>query len=144
MPRPTVPCGTEGAYQRHMRRKEKPCEPCKGAHTEKLARDRGYRTAEDRYKEAGARKTAHENALATVEAELAEINELEDLIFSRKRLLASIEILAKDDPSKISPLSKELRAVHTRINELNGGSTAQKEESFDDLLTLSISRAKAP
>ena len=144
MARPKAKCGTESAYQRHVRNGETACEPCKGAHREKLAKDRGYRTAEDVYREDGARKNAHDEALATVEAELAEINELEDLIFSRKRLLASIEILAKDDPSKISPLSKELRAVHTRINELNGGSTAQKEESFDDLLNISISRAKAP
>lgn len=31
MPRQLKPCGTEAAYQRHRRRGEEPCEPCKQA-----------------------------------------------------------------------------------------------------------------
>lgn len=35
MPRPVVhPCGTEAAYQRHRKRGEPTCRPCKDAHNE--------------------------------------------------------------------------------------------------------------
>lgn len=31
--RSAAPCGTYGAYQRHYKRGEKPCDPCRHAHT---------------------------------------------------------------------------------------------------------------
>ncbi|MFE9906455.1 WhiB family transcriptional regulator [Streptomyces achromogenes] len=31
--RPLAPCGTRSAYQRHLRKKEPPCEACKAANT---------------------------------------------------------------------------------------------------------------
>lgn len=32
MNRTLKPCGTEAAYQRHLKAREAPCEPCRGAH----------------------------------------------------------------------------------------------------------------
>lgn len=35
------PCGTDAAYQRHLRRRETPCDPCKDAHAIKRCNERG-------------------------------------------------------------------------------------------------------
>lgn len=65
MSRPLAPCGTYGAYQRHLRRGETPCEECKGACAEyfreyrknpqNLARNRAYNAARAHALEALAR-----------------------------------------------------------------------------------------
>lgn len=34
--RPKMGCGTDAGYARHLRAKEKPCEPCAAAHREKV------------------------------------------------------------------------------------------------------------
>lgn len=35
-PRQLRPCGTQAAYDRHLRNDEKPCDPCKRAHADAL------------------------------------------------------------------------------------------------------------
>lgn len=35
---PLQPCGTQAAYQRHTRKGERPCDPCRAAHTAYLGR----------------------------------------------------------------------------------------------------------
>lgn len=41
MPRKLQPCGTKGAYMRHIRKGEKPCTPCKKAWALYYAKRRG-------------------------------------------------------------------------------------------------------
>jgi hypothetical protein len=61
------PCGTEPAYQRHIRRRETPCEACTAAHS-KASRDRYAADTQHRAKAKG-RAILRYRAMAQLAAE---------------------------------------------------------------------------
>lgn len=145
MARKPAKCGTEGGYRRHSHFKEPHCEPCKEAHNERMRQQRAVRSKRDKKKKAEERDQAIRTIKKTVSYSLEDIDEIADLIYQRNTLRDSIEVLKTTEPARIAALSKELREVHKRVNELLEIETEKTEEATNDIFSgISISLSKTP
>jgi hypothetical protein len=131
--------GTDAAYQREVRAKRKggpePCDACKAAHREhvraKRAAERGEREA---LAAAGFSEAFDTHAPDTqpMESDGGVPSRLADLWSMRDTLRTGIKVQAQIDPSKLAPLTKELRAVLAEIDQLedDGDAAVDPFEQF--------------
>lgn len=113
--RERMPCGTRGAYERHIRHGENPCDPCREAAS---AYFRSYRRswpmrqkinrsrrAAERHRALYALAAAHPDLLAEIEAELAVHGGRRALIRAKARVR-----LAHELPDEYARLLEQERA----------------------------------
>lgn len=119
MARKTAPCGTPAAYNRHIRRKERPCDPCSQA-------NRLYKRD---LREKQALAIAKLTAIPDPPSGLTRLEELQE---QRDRLH---EILhsATCPPGAAAAISKELRAVWAEIDELDKGHGTGMDDNTEAL-----------
>lgn len=146
--------GTDAGYQREVRAKRKggpePCDACKAAHREhvraKRAADRAERESLAAAGFADAFDTrppdtlpghTPDNAPSGVPSRLA------DLWSMRDTLRAGIAAQARLDPSKLAPLTKELRAVLAEIDQLEDDGEAAVDP-FDQFFGEGSNVARFP
>ena len=73
----------------------------------------------------------------TIRYNMDDIDEMADLIYQRNVLKDSMQEVLASDPSKIAPLSRELRNINMRIQELiNIDKKSENEEEDEDIFSL--------
>lgn len=131
-------CGTESGYRRHSRLEEKHCEKCKKAHRDYIAAGRARRAE----REAAEQEKRKEEKVAiikqTIRYNMDDIDEMADLIYLRNILRSALIEAAGEKPDKIAPLSREIRTVNLRINELIEleNSSKETEDESTDIFSL--------
>lgn len=157
MARTPAPCGSETAYRRHLRRDEPVDDACQVAHREHVAAKRAAKRAErEALAAAGVDEflSTHEDSThsngtqqddthaASFPDEVAEDlppegeqSRLEDLRGARAYLRAAIAHQARTDPSKLAPLSKELREVLKEIDQLENDDTTAEADPFEQFFS---------
>lgn len=137
MPPRKAKCGTESGYRRHSRLEEKHCEKCKKAHCDYIAQGRARR-AERKAAEEQKRKEAEVAVIKqTIRYNMDDIDEMADLVYQRNVLKDSIQKVLESTPSKIAPLSRELRNINMRIQELIAiDKKSENEEEDEDIFSL--------
>ena len=107
MGRAPSPCGTPAAYRRHLRHKEDPCTACK-----KAKRDE----AREQRDEAQPPLVAAPPPAAPLPG--PDSSEKSDLEMIRDSLVAAIDVVRLDDPTRLPGLVRELRETWKALRDL--------------------------
>lgn len=121
MPKPTAPCGTKPAYDRHLRNKEPIDDACRRANTVAKRQQRD-----------SARKPSP-GAEPEPFVEPVEASRESDLDAMRDVLWRSIQYATAKDPTRVSGLTKELREVWKELEAIRG-EEKQEVDSFDSFI----------
>lgn len=132
--RPPSPCGTLAAYKRHLRNSEAPCTPCVKANRDakrdqrdSASKLRSVTVGGDVLRE-GARILAAMDREPTPPA--ANRSAKSDLEMSRDALVAAIDEVSHDDPTRLGPLVRELRETWKALAAVTAESGEAAEDEF--------------
>ena len=117
MGRAPSPCGTPAAYRRHLRHKEDPCTACKKAKRDEA---RGQR---DEARKIEALTITTQPPLVAAPPPTAPLpgpdsSEKSDLEMIRDSLVAAIDVVRLDDPTRLPGLVRELRETWKALRDL--------------------------
>lgn len=127
MGRPESPHGTVAAYKRHLRRHEEPCGPCRQANTDARRGDRRSPAVSA----AVTRLPAPPIVGEAVDEGADEPVEVDDLALIVETLRKAMLKVASDDPAKVAPLARELRAA---VEAVRGPAGQSKEPTLAEQL----------
>lgn len=132
--RPPSPCGTLAAYKRHLRNSEKPCTPCIQANRDakRNQRDgsrklRSVTVGGDVLLEGARLAAVMDRELTPISAKHSAQSDLE---MSRDALVAAIDEVSHDDPTRLGPLVRELRETWKALAAVTAECGEAAEDEF--------------
>lgn len=135
MPRELKPCGTEAAYQRHLRHREAPCAACRNAHRQRVGQGRRNKELSENL----VRVAQRSRSLHALGDPLADrIRRLEE------NLLIVDTALEEATPREVAALSKRRQDLEDAIWKLSPSQESGKGGGvLDELARRRAQRAAA-
>lgn len=130
MGRPLAPCGKLSAYRRHLRNGEPTCPACRKANREaQAAKKTPPKPMSDPFPAtlADAIAQVHEESRAGTDEPVSR-SPKDDLEWARDRLVDAIRSTVNEDPTRLGPLTRELRETWKALAELGGSEEAAGDE----------------